>query len=157
MLDLPIQDSKRTATPRFAHTRITFRIQNFHPPSFPAGNTHMMKKLLSIALFLAPFLAAAQQLKIQLTDFSTGFDRPVDIAHCGDSRLFVVEQDGLIWVLDSLGARLDTFLNIDPRVNSGGNEQGLLGLAFHPNYAENGWFFVYYTQNNGGVTRGSRF
>jgi glucose/arabinose dehydrogenase len=117
----------------------------------------MMKKLLSIALFLAPFLAAAQQLKIQLTDFSTGFDRPVDIAHCGDSRLFVVEQDGLIWVLDSLGARLDTFLNIDPRVNSGGNEQGLLGLAFHPNYAENGWFFVYYTQNNGGDTRVSRF
>jgi glucose/arabinose dehydrogenase len=156
-LDLPIQDSGRTVVSPFARTRITFRIQNFHPPSSLAGNTHMMKKIFSIAFLLAPFFVAAQQLKIQLTDFSTGFDRPVDIAHCGDSRLFVVEQDGLIWVLDSLGTRLDTFLNIDPRVNSSGNEQGLLGLAFHPNYAQNGWFFVNYTQNNGGDTRVSRF
>lgn len=97
------------------------------------------------------------QLKLQLNDWASGFTRPVDIEHCGDSRMFVVEQAGLIWVLDSLGNKLDTFLYIDPRVNSAANERGLLGLAFHPNYAQNGYFFVYYTTNNAGATQVSRF
>lgn len=115
-----------------------------------------MKKLALLLFLLAPICLAAQP-KIQLQNFATGFDLPLDITHCGDSRLFVTERDGVIWVLDSLGNRLDTFLNIDPRVNSGQNEQGLLGLAFHPNYAENGFFFVNYTKNNGGTTRIARF
>ena len=114
------------------------------------------RSILPLLLFAFPIFLAAQP-KIQLVDWASGFDRPVDIAHCGDSRLFVVEQDGLIWTLDSLGNKLDTFLYIDPRVNSGGNEQGLLGLAFHPQYAVNGYFFVYYTENGSGNTRVSRF
>lgn len=118
----------------------------------------MLKKFIApLFVLLLPLLLAAQP-KIQLVDFASGLNGPVDIAHCGDSRLFVVEQDGLIKIVDSLGAVLPTpFLNIDPRVNSTGNEQGLLGMAFHPNYAENGYFFVYYTQNGGGNTRVSRF
>lgn len=112
--------------------------------------------LLPFLTFAFPLFLAAQP-KIQLVNWASGFDRPVDIAHCGDNRLFIVEQDGLIWVLDSLGAKLDTFLYIDSRVNSGANEQGLLGLAFHPNYAQNGYFFVYYTQNSTGNTQVSRF
>jgi glucose/arabinose dehydrogenase len=115
-----------------------------------------MNKILILALLAFPLNLSAQP-KIQLVNFATGFDLPLDITNCGDSRLFVVERDGVIWVLDSLGNRLDTFLNIDPRVNSAQNEQGLLGLAFHPNYAENGYFFVNYTKNNGGDTRVSRF
>jgi glucose/arabinose dehydrogenase len=107
-------------------------------------------------LFLSPHTAFAQP-KIQLVNFASGFDLPLDITHCGDSRLFVVERDGVIWVLDSLGNRLDTFLNIDPRVNSGQNEQGLLGLAFDPNYASNGYFYVDYTKNTTGNTRVARF
>lgn len=90
------------------------------------------------------------QPDIQLQSFATGFNRPVDIAHCGDERLFIVEQRGIIWILDANGNKLtDPFLNIDPKVGSTGNEQGLLGLAFHPNYAQNGYFFVNYTDNNG--------
>lgn len=115
-----------------------------------------MKKTFLYLLASFPLFLFAQP-KIQLVNFASGFDLPLDITHCGDSRLFVVERDGVIWVLDSLGNKLDTFLNIDPRVNSGQNEQGLLGLAFHPNYAENGYFFVNYTKNNGGDTRVSRF
>jgi glucose/arabinose dehydrogenase len=115
-----------------------------------------MKKTILLFLLALP-LALFAQPKIQLVNLATGFDLPLDLTHCGDSRLFVVERDGVIWVLDSLGNRLDTFLNIDPRVNSAQNEQGLLGLAFHPNYAENGYFFVNYTKNNGGDTRVSRF
>lgn len=123
----------------------------------------MLKKLITPLSFLGLPLLLAAQPKIQFVDFATGFDRPVDIAHCGDSRLFVVEQDGVIKVVDSLGTVSSVpFLNIDPRVYSSGNEQGLLGLAFHPNYAENGYFFVYYTRESNlssedGDTRVSRF
>lgn len=115
-----------------------------------------IRSLLQLLFLTLPFLLAAQP-KIQFVNWASGFDRPVDIAHCGDSRLFVVEQDGLIVVVDSLGIKIDTFLNIDPRVNSTNNEQGLLGLAFHPNYKVNGYFYVYYTKNTGGATQVSRF
>lgn len=114
--------------------------------------------LISNFLFLLFPLLLFAQPKIQLDDYATGFIRPVDIAHCGDSRLFIVEQRGYIWMLDSLGNRLqDTFLNIDARVRSTGNEQGLLGLAFPPDYAETGYFFVNYTRETDGDTRVSRF
>lgn len=118
----------------------------------------MKNKILPLLFGVLSIGACAQsQLKLQLVNFASGFNLPLDIAHCGDSRLFVVERDGRIWVLDSLGVKLGLFLDIDPRVNSAQNEQGLLGLAFHPNYQENGYFFVNYTTNNGGATRVSRF
>jgi len=79
----------------------------------------------------------------------SGLERPVDIQHAGDERLFIIEKVGRIRVLQN-GALVDfPFLNITDRVGSGGNEQGLLGLAFHPIYAENGLFFVNYTDKNG--------
>lgn len=116
----------------------------------------MHRILRYLILLTATSLQAQPRLTFEV--FATGFDRPVDIAHCGDNRLFIVEQDGIIWVLDSAGNRLpEAFLNIDPRVQSTGNEQGLLGLAFHPNYQQNGYFYVYYTRTGGGDTRVSRF
>jgi len=79
----------------------------------------------------------------------SGLERPVDIQHAGDERLFIIEKVGRISVLQN-GALVDfPFLNISDRVGSRGNEQGLLGLAFHPNYAENGLFFVNYTDKGG--------
>ncbi|MCB0654256.1 MAG: PQQ-dependent sugar dehydrogenase [Saprospiraceae bacterium] len=97
------------------------------------------------------------QPEISIETIATGFDSPVDIVNAGDERLFIVEQDGVIKIIDGDQQVLATpFLDIDPAVGSNGNEQGLLGLAFHPNYAANGYFYVYYTQNNGN-TRVSRF
>ena len=74
---------------------------------------------------------------------------PVDLqAPEGDhARLFVVEQAGRIRIVRN-GAVAATFLDIESRVGSGG-ERGLLGLAFHPRYAENGRFFVNYTDHAG--------
>ncbi|MDX2134540.1 MAG: PQQ-dependent sugar dehydrogenase [Saprospiraceae bacterium] len=116
----------------------------------------MIKRLLPA--FLALPLALAAQPKLELQPFASGFERPVDIAHAGDNRLFIVEQDGFIWILDSLGNRSPKpFLDIDARVRSTGNEQGLLGLAFHPDYAQNGYFYVNYTRTPDGDTRVSRF
>ena len=79
----------------------------------------------------------------------SGLERPVDIQHAGDERLFIIEKVGRIRVLQDGGLVDFPYLDISDRVGSRGNEQGLLGLAFHPNYAENGLFFVNYTDKGG--------
>jgi glucose/arabinose dehydrogenase len=88
------------------------------------------------------------------------FVRPVDIQHAGDGsdRLFVVEQRGVISVFDNDPAvqSAKTFLDISGRVTSGG-ERGLLGLAFHPDYETNGYFFIYYSPAPGTTTRLARY
>ncbi len=84
-----------------------------------------------------------------------GFADPVDIANAGDSRLFIVEKSGYIRILKTDGTS-SLFLDIDAKVKSSGSEQGLLGLAFHPDYAVNGYFYVNYI-NNSGNTQISRY
>ena len=81
----------------------------------------------------------------------SGLERPVDLQPVGDGsgRLFIIEKTGRIRIFQD-GQLLETpFLDIDERVGSIGNEQGLLGMAFHPNYLESGYFYVNYTDNNG--------
>lgn len=80
-----------------------------------------------------------------------GLSRPVALAHAGDGsgRLFVVEQKGLIRIVHNRELLTDPFLEIRDRIGSGGDEQGLLGLAFHPRYAENGFFYLNYNDHNG--------
>lgn len=82
--------------------------------------------------------------------FATGLNNPVALVNCGDDRVFVVEQNqGDIEVLDkNTGALIGTFLDVTGLITTGG-ERGLLGLAFHPNYAENGYFYVNYTDLSG--------
>jgi glucose/arabinose dehydrogenase len=97
------------------------------------------------------------QVSLELNQYASGFAQPVDVVHAGDERLFVVEKAGRIRIIDGDANVLTTpFLDIDPKVNSFASERGLLGLAFHPDYANNGYFYVNYT-NNGGDTRISRF
>ena len=69
-------------------------------------------------------------------------------APAGDDRLFVVEKDGFISVFEDDVEKVAKFLDIEILV-SGGGEQGLLGLAFHPDYTSNGLFYVYYTDSSG--------
>ncbi len=88
---------------------------------------------------------------ISLNLVAGGFVKPVYLTHAGDGRLFVVEQDGAIRIIQDGAVLPQPFLNIDPLVGSIESERGLLGLAFHPNYAENGRFFIYYTDNSGGT------
>jgi hypothetical protein len=107
--------------------------------------------------------AAETPAQVALELAAEGFSRPVAVRHAGDgsSRLFVVEQDGRIVVLENGTVRDEPYLDIASQVENGGNEQGLLGLAFHPDYEENGFFFVDYTHDPAGagpdVTRVSRF
>lgn len=99
---------------------------------------------------------------IELELFASGFTRACDIVNdgTGGDRLFVVEQPGFIRILNpDASVNGEPFLNIQSAVQSSGSEQGLLGLAFSPNYAEDGHFFVNYTFSQGGQlrTRISRF
>jgi len=80
-----------------------------------------------------------------------GLDRPVDIqsAYDGSNRLFIAEKQGHIQIYRDGEILDDPFLNIALRVNDIEREQGLLGLAFHPAYEQNGYFYVNYTDHAG--------
>ena len=78
-------------------------------------------------------------------------------AHDGTNRLFVIEKVGRIRVAQPGSSATTVFLDISSRVLSTGNEQGLLGLAFHPQYAANGRFFVYYTRAGDGALTIERY
>ncbi|HRC86394.1 MAG TPA: PQQ-dependent sugar dehydrogenase, partial [Thermoanaerobaculia bacterium] len=81
--------------------------------------------------------------------------RPVAITHAGDDRLFVTLQGGRVVILERGLLRSEPFLDIEDRVSCCG-EQGLLSVAFHPLYSQNGFFFADYT-GAGGETVISRF
>ena len=89
-------------------------------------------------------------LKLEL--IAKGLKNPVHTTNAGDGskRLFIVEQAGVVRILKD-GKLLSTpFLNIKERVSSGG-EKGLLSIAFHPKFQENGRFFINYTSPAGGL------
>ena len=114
-----------------------------------------------LVLFALVALAPAETRGQATTErIATGFISPVYITSPpGDStRLFVVEQRGVIKIIKN-GVTLGTpFLDIQDLVEDGGNEQGLLGLCFDPDFFDNGWFYVYYTRGNfAGVSAVRRF
>jgi glucose/arabinose dehydrogenase len=116
-----------------------------------------MKKILLLILFGA-FTANAHTVALQI--FATGFTSPVEITHApNDSRLFVVQRGGIIKIINSDGTVNATpFLTIPAAmIETGYVEQGLLGLAFHPNYASNGYFYVNYTRVGDGSTIIARY
>lgn len=109
---------------------------------------------LVLALLLAIPLFSQD---VEIEPFATGLTNPVGIENAGDDRLFVVERRGFIQVLSATGELfMDPFLDIDAIVTNNGGESGLLGLAFHPDYSTNGYFYVNYI-NNSGNTVVSRF
>ncbi len=97
----------------------------------------------------APFDPTALGLDLELV--TDGLNAPVYVTHAGDgsSRLFVVEKRGAIRILAGGQANPAPFLDIRSIVGSRGSEQGLLSVAFHPDYATNGLLFVNYTDTNG--------
>lgn len=103
-----------------------------------------------LALMASPAVAAAtiDGVAVDFAKIGEGFERPVVIAPLpGDGRLLVVEKIGTIRFLAE-GAPGEVFLDLT-RAVSYGNEQGLLGLAFDPGFAENGKFYVNYTDTAG--------
>jgi glucose/arabinose dehydrogenase len=106
-----------------------------------------MKLKLFLAACLSGFAVCAQT--ITPVEFATGFRDITEITHAGSSRMYVVEQRGLIRMLESDGSiGTNPFIDLRSIVNYGG-EQGLLGLAFHPEHVANGYFFVFYNNDAG--------
>jgi glucose/arabinose dehydrogenase len=110
--------------------------------------TPMNRTLPLLALLLLTLSASAADPIVVLEPLQQGIPRPVAITHAGDSRLFITLQGGQIVIHDGTTLLPQPFLDIRPIVRSEG-ERGLLGLAFHPRYKENGFFFVNYTDLNG--------
>ncbi|MBF0276929.1 MAG: PQQ-dependent sugar dehydrogenase [SAR324 cluster bacterium] len=96
-------------------------------------------------IVLFPVLSKALQLKQVYPDIK--LNRPVHLTNArdGSGSLYVVEQEGVIKVISKKSASSEIFLDIRDRVRSQGNEEGLLSLAFHPDYLQNRIFFVNYT------------
>ncbi len=95
--------------------------------------------------------ADLRELTIDLALIADGFTQPLYVTGAGDGsgRLFVVEQPGTIWIVRN-GQRLEKpFLDIVDQVGSQSNEQGLLSIAFSPDYARDGQFFINYTDREG--------
>lgn len=90
-------------------------------------------------------------LQLALQSVASGLAQPLYLtAPAGDSRLFIVERPGRIRIVAN-GALLPTpFLDISSKTSTTG-ERGLLSVAFHPQYAQNGSFFIYYTDLNGDI------
>lgn len=113
----------------------------------------MKKVAIAFLLMTAAwsFRASAQYSLVDAYPNLPGFANAVEIvkANDGTNRLFVVQQRGVIFVFPDSptvsSAQRKTFLNLSSVVSQTGSETGLLGLAFHPNYAQNRTFFVHYT------------
>jgi glucose/arabinose dehydrogenase len=123
-----------------------------------------MKKLLVAIMVVITTLKSYAQPQIQLQSFATGFTLPLGVFHAGDERLFVLEKSGIIKVIQPNGTVNSTpFLDITSLVSYNGqtnSERGLLGLAFHPDYKNNGYFYVNYTRKaptNDGATVVTRY
>ena len=118
----------------------------------------MKNKTLTLLLLLITTFSFSQDIYTIL--FADGFSNPVEMQNVGDDRLFIVEKRGVIEILQLDGTTNPTpFLDIQNIVlTPGGNydERGLLGLAFHPDYINNGYFYVNYIDNFGN-TQISRF
>ncbi len=115
--------------------------------------------VLMFAAFPIAFMVSSQTPPaITLQPFVTGLSSPLLLTNAKDGtrRLFIVQQGGIIKVVQFGSNTPSDFLNITSKVVSGG-ERGLLGLTFHPQFATNGYFFVNYTRAGDGATVIARY
>jgi len=113
------------------------------------------------ALVFLSACTSAQPVQLEKAFPGLTFTSPLFLTHGGDGsdRLYVVEQGGriLVFANDSAASSAEVFLDLSSQISSPTGEEGLLGLAFHPQYASNGYFYVNYTAPNPLRTVISRF
>lgn len=133
---VPVTESSATPEPPSA-TETTSAPEPTHPPEATATPS-------------APVTLPEPQ-DYQWVSVLSGVQSPIGIANAGDGsgRLFIIEQGGIIRFSENGQLSDQPFLNIKDRVGANGSERGLLGLAFHPKYKENGYFYVNYTGKDG--------
>jgi glucose/arabinose dehydrogenase len=126
-----------------------------------------MKKLVTCAALLFAMLVsisetnAQYKMRVAFPNLAT-FNNPIEMVNAGDgtNRLFVAQQRGLIYVFQNsptVSSR-KTFMDLTGVVSATGSETGLLGIAFHPDYENNRYFYLSYTFDSSGLrSRVSRF
>ncbi len=119
------------------------------------NNKLIILTAFAVLQLIYPTVISAQTPPVLIFNpiISSGLISPVDIVNAGDgsNRLFIVEQDGTIKILNGGTLLPGNFLDIPDSLSLGG-ELGLLSLAFHPNYENNRYFFIYYTNTDGDIT-----
>lgn len=96
----------------------------------------------------APYCTPRPGTNLKLTQIASGLNRAVGVAApLGDARLFAIEQVGRIRVIRDGNLLPDAYIDLTNKVNAVGSEAGLLGLAFHPRFAQNGRVFVFYNSD----------
>lgn len=111
--------------------------------------------VVSLSVFMASQVFSQDEISIQLDLLAEGLFSPVAGCHANDGsgRLFIVEQGGMIKIFENGQIVAEPFLDLRRTIQlpgSANDERGLLGIAMHPNYAENGRFFVYYSDQASG-------
>ena len=105
-----------------------------------------MKKYYIFLFFVFAHFYSHAQPTLSFSSFITGLTKPVDIVNAGDgsNRLFIVQQSGQVKIYSGGSILASPFLNMSSLITYDGNERGLLSIAFHPQYATNRYFFVFY-------------
>jgi len=122
--------------------------------SMASRSLRRLAAALIVVILLAPTAANAAvvpaSIHLDLTPVASGLSSPLLVTHAGDGsdRLFVVEQTGKVRIVKGGDLQSASFIDISRSV-SGGGEQGLLGLAFHPSYEIDGKVYLSYTDLNG--------
>ncbi len=123
-----------------------------------------MKVLASNLICIFCFTIVFGQGNVGFLEVANGLDNPTVITNAGDgtNRLFIAEKSGVIRLVKNAATMVIEpipFLDIQSRVDDSANEEGLLGLVFHPDFKNNGYFYVNYIKNNSPLdsTRISRF
>jgi glucose/arabinose dehydrogenase len=125
------------------------------------------RRLLALILFAGLLISPAGSARVDvvsaqgivLAPVATGFSQSLGVVEPpdGTDRLFVVERTGAIRIVTGGQVLPTPFLDVSSLIVAAGSEQGLLGLAFHPNYASNGLFFIYYTAAGSGANTLARY
>ena len=120
--------------------------------------TQFILVFFALFAFLAPGASLAKgRTGLAVEVVARGLTAPLYVtAPPNDARLFVVEQTGQVLIIEDGRVRERPFLNLSARLRFGG-ERGLLSLAFHPDYARNGYFFINYSEQMTGATRVERY
>src|SRR6218665_842379 len=108
-----------------------------------------MKYIYFLVFTFFTALNANSQNKVSLEEIAYELSIPVDIVFDPENNMYVVEKGGRIKKINYNSGDHIEVINLTDRVNAGANERGLLGMAFHPNYSNNGYVFVNYTGSGG--------
>lgn len=118
--------------------------------SRPLGQVMYKRIKISLVLFLLATLFVQYVYAAEIKLLHDGFTQPVLLTHANDSRIFVIEKTGKVFNLN--GKQKHLYLDVSSLITTDGSEQGLLSIAFHPKFSENGYLFLFYTAINGDNT-----